>query len=193
MTIIFLCQMYNTSDLKSELTKIDLSSFADNMTHPEYRGYFVQDSGEHYKLLAYLSTLYSGQVIYEIGTHFGNSLIALTYNPEVRVISYDIENTRQLRDTPLNAICRIGDFRKDPEVLRAPFIFVDVDPHDGKQEHDFHDFFITNGYKGSVLWDDIHLNDAMQAWWDSVDEPNVTRINLTEVGHATGTGLLIYS
>jgi hypothetical protein len=180
--------------IKDELRKIDLNSFGEYISDFQYCGYFLKDYGvEHYKLLAYISNAYADQTIYDIGTHYGNSSVALSVNPSTKVISYDIEPMRRLSKIPENCDYRIGDFTKNPNIINAPFIFIDVDPHDGIQEKNFHEFFINIGYKGLVLWDDIHLSPQMQGWWDSVTESNVKKVDLTDVGHHSGTGLLIYS
>jgi hypothetical protein len=175
--------------LKSEVAKIDLSPHTHKLNSTEYGRYLTQEAGEHYRLLAYISSVCSGETIYEVGTHFGASLIALSFNPSVNLFSYDIQYLLKIDKIPRNVTFCIGDFRNNPHILSAPFIFIDVDPHDGVQERNFHQFFLDNGYRGRVLWDDIHLNDKMQSWWDGVTNE---KHDLTEVGHATGTGLIVY-
>jgi len=100
--------------------------------------------------------------------------------------------TSRVASLPHNVEYRIGDFREDPDVLKSPFILIDVDPHDGIQEKEFHEFFLKNKYRGLVAWDDIHL-PLMNPWWNSINEPNVKKVDLTRVGHHSGTGLLIYT
>jgi hypothetical protein len=73
-----------------------------------------------------------------------------------------------------------------------PFIFIDVDPHDGIQETKMIQKLVDKKYKGYVLLDDIHLNQAMQNFWDSIPV-TVRKVDLTEIGHWSGTGLLIFS
>jgi hypothetical protein len=84
---------------------------------------------------------------------------------------------------------KIGDFRFDSELLASPFIFIDVDPHDGIQEKAFHEFFLTVRYKGITLWDDIHLTPVMEQWWNSIESH---KVDLTKLGHASGTGMIVY-
>jgi len=45
---------------------------------------------EAYALYAYLSTLFDGGTILDIGTLFGSSALALSYNPNNKVITYDV-------------------------------------------------------------------------------------------------------
>src|SRR5208337_497783 len=52
--------------------------------------YGTVTTGEHYQLLAYLSSqLPAGSKIGELGTLYGNAAISLAYNPEVSVITCD--------------------------------------------------------------------------------------------------------
>jgi hypothetical protein len=169
----------NIEALKTELAKIDLVPISKEQDVYQYREYLIKDAGiEHYQLLAYISLAYSGETIYDIGTHYGNSSLAMAHNPDA--------------NKPTNIDYRIGDFTKNPDVLNSPFIFIDVDPHDGIQEKAFHEYFLATGYKGLVMWDDINLVD-MNPWWNSVTEPSVKKVDLTAVGHHSGTGLIIYS
>ena len=45
---------------------------------------------EHYKLLAYLSTTFNFKNIIDIGTHLGNSSLALSYNISNTIYTFDI-------------------------------------------------------------------------------------------------------
>ena len=181
----------NVASLKEEVRKISLITQAEKMNDDQHRGYLTSDAGiEHYKLLAYISSAYVGQTIYDIGTSVGNSSLALSYSPTTTVISYDIVDIKRISSAPANVEYRIGDFRLDPEVLKAPFIFIDVDPHDGIQEQAFHEFFLANNYKGIVMWDDINVQ-GLQHWWPLIE--NVTKLDITQAGHWSGTGLTIYN
>jgi hypothetical protein len=183
----------NIADLISELTNINLSNQLDEMLDQEYRQYLSKDAGiEHYKLLAYISSCYTGQPIYDIGTHKGNSSLAMSYSSNTKIISYDIVDVRTIRNLPKNVEYRLGDFRLDPQVLQSPFIFVDVDPHDGIQEKAFHEFFLANNYKGLVMWDDIKILGT-KPWWDSINEKSIIKLDLSQAGHWSGTGLIIYN
>ena len=193
MTGIDLLVSGNVEALADEVKKISLIAQAKEMPSPEYRGYLSEEAGkEHYKLLAYISSAYAGQTIYEIGTAMGNSSLALSYSPTTKIISYDILDTKCVITLPTNVEYRIGDFRLDPEVLKAPFIFIDVDPHDGIQEQAFHEFFLANNYKGIVMWDDI-LTWGLKDWWPTLNHPSVTKIDISAAGHISGTGLTIYN
>jgi hypothetical protein len=164
-------------------------AFATGMQRKEW---FLAEYGEHYKLLAFISQVFKGQTIFDIGTFYGESAVALAHEPSTKVISYDIVDLRRINNPPSNVEFRLGDFRNDSKLLSSPFIFIDVDPHDGTQEADFHKFFLESGYKGITMWDDIHLNPQMNAWWDSINDPSVYKHDITEFGHFSGTGMIIY-
>jgi hypothetical protein len=90
---------------------------------------------------------------------------------------------------PDNVEFRLGNFLEDTRLLDAPLVFIDVDPHDGIQEKVFHDFFTVSHFKGIVLWDDIRCNPEMEEWWKSID---THKLDLSKVGHWSGTGLTTY-
>jgi len=182
--------------LKQEVDKIDLTDRARFMRNDEYKGYLTAPAGqEHHKLLAFISTLCSGETIYDIGTNKGNSSISMSYNPDCKVISYDIEDFKELNEHPSNVEYRLGDFTLDLECLKSPFILIDV-AHNAIDEERFHQFFIANNYKGFVLWDDIYQVGELviTEWWAALSHPNIDKYDLTPVGHAPnlGTGLTVY-
>lgn len=180
--------------IKQHLVSVDLSKESEQILNWSYKQYFLKEAGvEHYKLLAWVSSLFPNQTIMDIGTHYGNSSLAMTHPQDVKLISYDIVEMKQLfQPYPKNCEYKIGDFREDPATLSSPFIFIDVDPHDGIQEKDFHEFFLSKSYKGITLWDDIYANQQMKDWWESVDGSVVKKVDLTAVGHWSGTGMIIY-
>lgn len=145
---------------------------------------------EHYVLLVSVAQFYHDALLIEVGTYHGSGSLALSQGLN-HVVSYDIVDVRKIVNVPDNVEFRLGDFRNDKDlILSAPFIFVDVDPHDGIQEDQFHQWFLDNHYSGLVLWDDIHLNEPMQRWWQSVRNP---KTDLTGLGHWSGTGLVHYA
>lgn len=180
----------NIPYLRSKISEIDLRPISNCILNEMYRGYFCGEVGsEHYKLLAFLSLHFNNSYIYDIGTHIGGSSIALSQNKNNIVISYDVVDAKEIQNPPSNIIYHIGDFMRDEEVLSSPLIFIDVD-HNGKDEISFHEFFLKNNYKGIVIWDDIHLNSEMKDFWMSVKNP---KLDLTSLGHATGTGMIFYN
>lgn len=142
--------------------------------------------GEHYDLLSTLSHEYSGHKIYDIGTYRGLSAVALSSNPRNLVISYDIGYYVEV-DRPKNVEFRIGNFYNDNEMLSSPLIVFDIEPHNGSDERNFVDNLVSVGYKGSVVFDDIHLNEGMEQFWNSITQE---KNDLTYLGHWSGTGIV---
>lgn len=185
----------NLNSLKSEVSKIDLSSVAASMNDSAHRDYIQRDAGiEHYKLIAWIASQFQPHTVMDIGTHYGNSSLAMSLDKNAKIISYDIVEMKRLSVLPENCDYRLGDFREDPNTMNAPFIFIDVDPHDGIQEKEFHEFFISKGYRGITLWDDIYCNQAMKDWWNSISPTHekYKKVDLTSVGHWSGTGMIVY-
>jgi hypothetical protein len=155
---------------------------------PEHHYVMLERDNEHYKLLAHLANNLNDVTVYDIGTYRGLSAIAMSSNPSNRVVSYDIENFLECA-SPANVEFKIGDCYLDPEMLNSPLISLDVDPHDGEFEKRFIAYLITNKYKGTVICDDIHLSPQMQDFWDSV---TVKKFDVTEFGHSSGTGMIVF-
>ncbi len=152
--------------------------------------YFVAPAGrEHYRLLSHLSNIISKSVIYDIGTYKGLSAIAMGFNTSNNVISYDVSNYVEVK-CPNNVEFKIGNFYDDKNLLCSPFIFFDIDPHNGKDEEKFVKYLVKNNYKGVVLFDDIHHNKEMQSFWDGIKQE---KVDLTDVGHWSGTGAVMFS
>ena len=59
----------------------------------------------------------------------------------------------------------------------------------GKQERVFVDNLMSVGYKGTVLFDDIHLNEGMKQFWSSVTQE---KHDYTSYGHWSGTGVVTF-
>lgn len=154
---------------------------------------YLKYEKEHYRLLTYLSKSNDNIVILDAGTSQGHSCLALAQNPKNNIITYDIMD----KDFPFFREYKNIEFKKldinreSPEVIKsAKIILLDIDPHDGNQEKVFTDYLIKIGYKGYVLCDDIHLNQPMKDWWNSV---TIEKYDITEVGHASGTGLINFN
>ena len=153
-----------------------------------YTKFFWMDAGEeHYKLLAYLSTCYHNATIVDLGTDKGCSALALSYNHSNRVISYDIEDRKVCPIDVPNIEFRIGNALEDRElILSAPLILLDT-VHDGVFEQQIYSLLVGGEYGGLLVLDDIYLNQAMQGFWDRIQ---FEKIDLTPLGHWSGTGLV---
>lgn len=177
-----------------DIAKIDLSPFA-RFVPPKYHFFFLGQPGiAPYKLLAYFSTLFKTQVLVEIGVHNGWGSLAMSYNEDNCVVGYDIDLgplNRAIEEERPNVLFHEGIAHEmDPEIILAsPFVHFDAQ-HDGIYERTFFDFLVARGYQGWLMLDDIHLNDAMKAFWQSITLP---KHDLTQFGHSTGTGLVTFN
>ncbi len=54
-------------------------------------------------------------------------------------------------------------------------------------EYEFLNVLRQNDWKGLLVLDDIHYNDEMKRFWESIP---VAKYDLTDVGHASGTGIV---
>lgn len=144
-----------------------------------------------YRLYAYLSTFFNESYILDVGTRTGGSAVALSHNPTNQVISYDlVEQGASSGIAKENITFKIQDFRDDEtlEWDKVSIIMIDVDPHDGVQEVEMMEFLKEKGWSGIILLDDIGPGwPEVQDMWDAIEEP---KIDVTDVGHMSGTGLV---
>lgn len=178
---------------ETELNQIDLSSLSNHIIDEEFKNYFLNEPGkDHYILLAYYSLKYNNSSLLDIGTYTGCSALALSYNPTNKIISFDVkENLRRLKSSPENIEFIIDNCIKEQYkklILSSPFIMLDTD-HDGIFEHEFYNYLCEINWKGILLLDDIHLNNPMKEFWLSISQE---KHDISNVGHYTGTGLVIF-
>jgi hypothetical protein len=148
-------------------------------------GYFYDPPGrEHYRLLAWFSNQLNGETIFDIGTYRCLSAFALSYNPNNKVISYDIAKFMENYPKRDNIEFVVGDVLKDERLLKSKLIMMDT-LHDGVFENKLYKFLQKNKWKGILLLDDIHLSETMETFWSSIKK---TKQDLTKIGHYTGTG-----
>lgn len=156
---------------------------------------------QHYRLISYLSTLYNNTHILDIGTHVGESAMALSYNETNTIYSFDIfdkvslekkqkSNIRfEIQDILTNAEIRE---KWKPIILSSAFIFLDVDPHNGVMEYDFYLFLKENNYDGFVVCDDIwYFKDMRDNFWYKL--PDEIKYDVSHFGHWSGTGIFTFN
>jgi hypothetical protein len=151
---------------------------------------------EHYHLLQTLSREIKGQEIIDIGTWMGASALALAANTTNTVHSFDLVHSHPL-PVRQNIVYHLANIVNDtPEreqwkdrILASPLIFLDIDPHEGKDEYIFYEWLRDNQYKGRVICDDIHHFKAMRDnFWSKI--PEKFKTDLTSRGHWSGTGMI---
>lgn len=159
---------------------------------------------EHYRLLAYLSTCFNNSIIFDIGTQYGLSALALSYNLSNLVHSFDIvdvigdKHSKSPKDVS-NIKLFIDDIvnpeRREiykQELLDSPIVFIDIDPHEGTREYNLYKWFLHKNYQGILLFDDvIHFPDMKDNFWSKVDPKY--KYDLTRFGHWSGTGAIIFN
>jgi hypothetical protein len=153
---------------------------------------------EHYHLLKKLSSEINGKEIFDIGTWMGASALALAFNQTNTVHSFDLVHSHPLPQRS-NIVYHLDNIVTDtPErelwkerILESPLIFLDIDPHEGKDEYIFYEWLRDNEYKGVLICDDIHHFEAMRNnFWSKI--PNEFKTDLTSQGHWSGTGKIVF-
>ena len=179
-----------------ELDAIDYSKYNLALSiNDEYKNYFLERSGkEHYRLLSFISTLFNNLKILDIGTNRGYSAIALSYNKNNKVISYDIQryNTIEFLESQevlKNIRFEIGNCLDFEDLHEYPLILLDT-AHDGVFEKLVIEKLENIKWSGILLMDDVIYFPALKAMWDSF---NIDKYDITHLGHISGTGMLIFN
>ena len=167
----------------------------------ENRADLLQPAGkQHYRLLAYLSSLFHHQTIIEIGTHTGLSALALSFNPTNHIHTFDIFD-KIIPDIKAGNCPNISPHIEnlmEPDVrakwketiLACPFIFIDIDPHNGHMEYELYEYLKSIEYKGFVVFDDIwYFKPMRNHFWYKI--PPTEKHDLTSIGHFSGTGIIL--
>jgi predicted O-methyltransferase YrrM len=183
--------------IDASLNDIQLRNFYKYAAWHEYYRYFILDAGqEHYKLLAHLSSqCHDGETVVDIGTHVGYSALAMAYNPKVHVLSYDLyDHFTKPREPSARDVSNITFLLKNclqdvEQLAKTPFIFLDVDPHDGIQERDIINAVAKAGFKGIMVCDDIYKSDEMRDFWNWVP---YKKFDISKYGHWSGTGIIVF-
>ena len=145
-----------------------------------------------YRLYAYLSTCFKGTTILDVGSRTGGAALALSYNEENQVMSYDLQEQGASSIKRDNITWKIQDFRDDDTLDwdNISVIMIDVDPHDGKQEEEMFEFLEEKEWKGLVLLDDIGPQwPEIEDFWNRITFP---KLDVSDVGHMSGTGAVSF-
>ena len=188
--------------------------------------YILQESGfqygteGYYVILSHLSTYFNNSIIVDMGTYTGGSAQALAYNKSNTVYTYDVmedataiqrfatvecENVKYIVGNCIRDSWRgmavfddTSPMSDEKIFLSSELIFLDVDPHDGRQENDVLNFLISNNWKGIMVCDDIGLgleipnsHPPMLEWWNSIDLPK-NNISNNFYASGTGTGIICF-
>ena len=174
------------------INSIDLTQLSNLIKNNEHRGYFLEKAGiEHYKLIAYISTMFDNSNLIDVGTYKGNSALAMSYNSSNKVHSFDLKDFIDLHRLPVNLTHYIDNILNENYkdlILSSPFILLDTS-HDGTFEKQFYFYLKENNYIGYLLLDDIKLNEEMKEYWNWIEEE---KYDVSDFGHWSGTGLVIF-
>ena len=173
---------------KDAIKTLDVSHLAEQSLN---KNDWLTAGQSEYRLYAWLSTQFKNTPILDVGTRTGGSALALSYNDKNKVISYDlVEQGASSGIKKDNVEFKIQDFREDDtlDYDNISIIMIDVDPHDGTAEEEMFEYLEEKGWKGLVLLDDIGPQwPEIEDFWNRI---TFSKINVTEVGHMSGTGLV---
>jgi predicted O-methyltransferase YrrM len=208
-----------TKDFNQTIVNKISSNFLKNLTKQGQIDYNKGFGKEHYMFFCGISSqLEDNTKILEIGTHNGNSTIALSYgitqNKRIEIDTFDIKdilmpNCKKFIESEKLVNCHYENLfdnktreEKKEFILSRDIIFIDIDPHEGILEKSMLEWLHKEEYKGIIIFDDIHLGlnhsandyratkERMSDFWKGVD--NNIKYDLTSVGHSSGTGLVVF-
>jgi 2-polyprenyl-3-methyl-5-hydroxy-6-metoxy-1,4-benzoquinol methylase len=188
---------FKVRDIIGEITNSSLDNIIMNdyrvINNLEYQDYYKSPSSlEHYRLLRYLSNRIGDSTFIDIGTLKGSSALALSSNKTNTVYSFNLSNELQLNEIPNNVIFVIDDIMDEQYkeiILNSKIILLDTF-HDGTFEKMFYTYLKKINYKGTLLLDDIKLNQEMVDFWDLIE---LEKEDITRIGHVTGTGVVYFN
>lgn len=187
---------------KKAIDDIDLSHLAHFLQwNPTFQQYFVQETGkEPFKLLAFLSKAIGGVAI-DMGTLYGSSALALSYNEHTQVLTLDTR--KQIPDgqdgkdiiTPLkrpNIRMLVASCQAVlPHAAKANLIVLDIDINLKTEILKIINQLLYYQFKGVLILDNINVNENMKEVWRSIPQ-TLKKIDVSSLGHHTGTGIIIY-
>ena len=189
---------------KNDIEKLDFDIFFNQILkendEQDKIEFFGITGREHYRLLTYVSTLFNNCNIIDIGSHRGYSALALSYNKTNTICSFDIVDNVQDNIKYVSNInfCHDNLFEGEGRekwkevILSSPFIFMDVDPHNGTMELDMYNYLKSINYKGFIICDDIWFFKNMRDnFWYKINDKE--RYDITDVGHWSGTGIIDFN
>lgn len=225
-----------TFDIKKKLLNLNLtreyivelnntidSTYLDYFNESGLNDYKQKIGSEHYKLLCAISSQISNGIIIDIGTHNGNSAIALGYNlykNKNNIVDRSMLYTFDIKDFKsesfkkfMNNYCvhssleNIFDYTVREKyknvLLESQLILIDVDPHNGVLEYELYSWLFENNYEGIILFDDIFLERGHTANnYDTTYQsmkifwnkiPDKYKLDITHLGHWSGTGLVSFN
>jgi predicted O-methyltransferase YrrM len=170
----------------------------------EWHRYIDIYPGEHYKLLYGLMQVLKPKLVIELGTYLGHASLVIKAGLQSGAIlhTFDVIKWDDFRDTcltqqdfsdgrliqHLDDLTDYNNILKHENILRqADFIFVDA-LKDGKQELKFLENFKRIGLKSGciLMFDDIRVWNMIKIW----DDINLPKLDITSLGHWSGTGLV---
>jgi hypothetical protein len=186
-----------------ELTLEEVNSTHFDTTYKNYiipYEFFEKTGKQHYRLLSYISTLFNNTTIIDICSYKGLSALALSYNPTNTIISFDIvgkivneeiKNKKNIQFHVENIFEESAQYKWETTIKNSPFIFLDIEPHNGTLEFEFYNYLKKINYRGFVIYNDIwYVKEMRNNFWYKI--PYEYRYDLSDFGHLSGTGVFTF-
>lgn len=182
-----------------DLHYFSIEKLSSYLEYPTFK-YFNNIPGkEHFRLLAFLSTLFENKKIIDVQTNHGHSALALSFNDNNEVISFlgnekkpeYIETRENIQFENENLLNESVQENWKDVIRDSECIFLDIEPHEGIEEIKFYQYLKNINYKGILICDDIwYFKNMRDRFWSQI--PDNMRYDLTNYGHWSGTGIVSF-
>jgi len=165
------------------------------------KDHYEEKSGiQEYRLYSYLSTFFNNITILDIGTLNGRSAVALSYNENNQIISYDIENHINNNNHKIYTkknisfnIKNVFDDLNEELIKNVKIVMIDIDHYETIETQIINKLKQLN-FSGLIILDDTTnhpdpvMNSCMNKLWNSITD---TKYDFTKYGHWSGTGIIV--
>lgn len=187
--MIFILKSFKmrTIVIDKKLTKnIDHNKILEYLSWNEL-GFFIFVENSPYMLLASISQqLNNTDKISDLGTFLGNSASSWSYNDDVKVETYDIDNNIDNNQITIFRKHNITFINQDvflnlQEICKSTIIYLDIG-FDKDQLVDFYDKLLTYQFKGLLILNHLHFS-VNSEFFTSISK---TKYNLSIIDYDIG-------
>lgn len=206
---------------RADIKRMDRSRLQElkHFTTRGYENHMVDKPGHsHYALLHYLTRAYGDacRPVVDIGTRYVASSLALGASG-TPVHTFDLPTSHervdafrglpehewqsQLQDAGVHVdfhnthVLQLSDAEFAQTIASTWLILLDTHhkPYTIPFEREFVERLRQSNFQGLLVLDDIHLSPEMEEWWAELQSQGYRTLDVTVVGHSSGTGIVDFS
>lgn len=192
--------MKRKTKIKVELSRqilddIDLERYKEYDLDIGNEYFYLWPGREHYRILAHFSNVFSGKTFLDVGTNHGCSALALAYNKENDVVSFDVvDNKKESFSNEENIKFEIGDAIELAKKEKPFLVFLDASKNDGFEQKFVEEVILPYVEKNDciLVLDDYNEYPIVQELVRNLEKKYSVH-DLTQYGHYSGTHLVDFN